>query len=128
MTTPVPTGPSWGAGTFADVPPGTIYLGSPGGISAYADQQTNAANQFLLTLGTLAASLAPPVIDPEFPTGPAAPPQIAATPPDLTPIIWVSPDIPAAFTEVLDISDVMPDPFDDAPPTLVFGTAPAAFA
>lgn len=128
MTTPVPTGPSWGGGVFADIPPGTIYLGSPGGISAYADEQTNAANNFLLQLGTLASNLVPPVINPEFPTGPDAPAQITADPPALTPIVWTSPDIPAAFTEVLDVTDLMPDPFDDAPPTLVFGTAPAVFS
>ena len=126
--TDVPTGPSWGGGVFADVNPGTIYLGSPAGISAYADKQTDAANNYLLTLGTLSASLTPPVISPVFPTGPSAPAQLATTPPTLQTIVWTSPDAPASFTETLDVSDIMPDPFDDEPPTLNFGSAPAPFS
>src|SRR4051812_17367021 len=120
--------PGWGGAASGDVDPGAIYLGSPAGISAYADQQTDAANNFILTLGTLAASLAPPVIDPVFPAGPAAPPQLTATRPDLQVIAWTSPNAPAAFTENLDVTDLMPDPFDDEPPVLSFGAAPAAFS
>jgi hypothetical protein len=120
--------PDWNGGLPGDVNPGTIYLGSPSGISAYADQQTDAANNYLLTLGTLSASLTPPVISPVFPTGPSAPPQITAVRPELQAIVWTSPDAPAIFTEVLDVSDVMPEPFDDAPPTLNFGSAPAPFS
>jgi hypothetical protein len=29
---------------------------------------------------------------------------------------------------VLDVTDVMPEPFDDEPPALSFGAAPAAFS
>jgi hypothetical protein len=68
------------------------------------------------------------VIDPVFPSGPSAPPQITATRPALQTIVWTSPDAPATFTEVLDVSDIMPDPFDDSPPTLNFGSAPVAFS
>lgn len=120
--------PGWQGSNPDTVDPSVIYLGSPSGISAYADQQTDAANNFLLTLGTLAGSLTPPVIDPIFPAGPTAPPQIVADAPTLQPIVWISPDAPAAFTENLDVTDVMPDPFDDDPPVLNFGTAPAAFS
>lgn len=105
-----------------------LFLGDPAGISAYADQQTDAAHNFLLTLGTLASALTPPVIDPIFPAGPSAPAQITAAPPTLQAIVWTSPNAPPAFTENLDVSDVMPDPFDDEPPTLAFGTAPAPFS
>jgi hypothetical protein len=120
------TSPGWnGLPTPSD---GTFYLGDPAGISAYAAQQTDAANTYILTLGQLTANLTPPVINPEFPVGPAAPAQITAERPDLQVIAWVSPDAPPAFVEDLDVSDVMPDPFDDAPPTLIYGSAPAAFS
>jgi hypothetical protein len=105
-----------------------LFLGDPAGISAYADQQTDAANAYLLRLGDATANLTPPVINPEFPTGPSAPPQLTSTAPTFQPIVWTSPDAPAAFTEVLDVTDVLPDPFDDEPPTLSFGSAPAAFS
>jgi hypothetical protein len=119
----------WTAYPPVTVPPADPnYLGDPIGISAYAHEQTDAANAYLLSLGTLSASLTPPVIDPEFPTGPSAPPQITSTPPTFQTIVWTSPDAPPAFTEVLDVTDVMPEPFDDDPPTLNFGSAPAAFS
>jgi hypothetical protein len=109
-------------------PPTNIYLGSPTGISAYADAQTDAAHTYLLQLGVLTASLAPPTITPEFPSGPSAPPQITADPPELQTIVWVSPDPPASFTETLNVDDILPDPFDDNPPTLSFPAAPTAFS
>jgi hypothetical protein len=103
---------------------GVIYLGDPTGISAYADQQTDAANTFLLQLGTLAANLTAPLIEPVFPAGPDAPALESPTAPTLQTVVWTAPDAPPVFTETLDVSDVMPEPFDDSPPTLVFGTAP----
>jgi hypothetical protein len=108
--------------------PDTTSLGSPLGITAYANEQTDAANAFLLTLAQAATNLAPPVITPEFPTGPSAPAQLTTTPPPFQAIVWTSPDAPAEFTEVLDVTDVMPEPFDDEPPALSFGAAPAAFS
>jgi hypothetical protein len=114
----------WGGST---APPDYIILGSPMGISAYADQQTDAANAYLLTLGNLSASLTPPVIDPVFPTGPTTPGQLTATMPTFQPVVWTSPDAPAAFTENLDVTDIMPAPFDDDPPLLVFPSAPTDF-
>lgn len=101
-----------------------IYLGNPTGISAYADQQTDAANAFLLQLGQAAAGLAPPVINPNFATGPSAPGLVTTNPPAMQTIVWTAPSAPAAFTDTLDVSDLMPEPFDGTPPTLVFGTAP----
>lgn len=108
--------------------PGSIFLGNPVGISAYADQQTDAANTFLLRLGDAAASMVPPTIEPVFPDGPDAPPQLTVERPELQVIAWTSPAAPAVFTENLDVSDVMPEPFDDDPPALLFPTAPVAFS
>lgn len=113
---------------FTGRDPEVLYLGNPAGISAYAEQQTDAANTYLLRLGDATANLTPPTITPIFPGGPSAPIQLTSTMPTFEPIVWTSPSAPAAFTEVLDITSVMPDPFDDEPPVLSFGSAPAAFS
>jgi hypothetical protein len=104
-----------------------IYLGNPAGISAYADMQTDAANVYLLSLGAATAGLAPPVITPEFPTGPATPAISIVPPPTMTEVIWTAPDAPADFTENLDVDSFMPEPFTEEAPELFFGTAPAEF-
>lgn len=101
-----------------------IYLGNPAGISAYADQQTDAANVYLLRLGDAAAGLAPPVINPEFPTGPDAPALATAEPPEMQPIVWTAPDAPDEFTGELNVDDIMPVPFDEDAPELIFATVP----
>lgn len=117
-----------GLTSYFDPPEGhTVYLGDPTGISAYASQQTNSANAYIIQLGALSASLAPPVISSEFPDAGIAPALISATPPTMEPVLWTAPDAPAAFTSVLDIGDFMPAPFDEDPPELLFGTAPTAF-
>lgn len=107
--------------------PEILYLGDPAGISAFAEAQANAANTYLLKLGDASAALTPPTIDPEFPVGPAAPGQLISEIPTFQPIVWTSPDAPPAFTENLDVTDIMPEPFDSAPPVLSFATAPAEF-
>lgn len=101
-----------------------IYLGNPTGISAYADQQTDAANAYLLRLGDATAGLAPPVIDPEFPTGPSAPALVTATPPTMEPIVWTAPDAPEQFTGEINIDDLLPAEFDEDAPELIFGAVP----
>lgn len=104
-----------------DVP---IYLGNPIGISAYADQQTDAANAFLLRLGDATAGLEPPQITPEFPTGPEAPAQLATNLPEFTEVVWTSPTAPSFFVGELNVDDILPEPFDEEAPQLVFPTAP----
>lgn len=119
--------PTWGSPAPGVDPNAPIYLGNPTGISAYADQQTDAANVFLLRLGDAVANLQPPSITPEFPTGPDAPPQLTVDAPTLQTVVWTSPTAPPAFTETIDIGAVMPDPFDDEPPVLSFAAAPTPF-
>jgi hypothetical protein len=80
----------WPDSAFTPLDP--TYLGDPHGISAYAHEQTDAANGFLLQLGTLAGSLAAPSIVAEFPTNPSAPPQLTTVAPTLMPIVWTSPE------------------------------------
>jgi hypothetical protein len=120
-------GPIYQRPEYAD-PNAPIYLGNPVGISAYADQQTDAANTFLLRLGEAVAGLQPPTIDPDFPAGPSAPGQLTVTAPTFQPVVWTSPSAPSSFTEELDVTSVMPDPFDEEPPVLSFAAAPAPFS
>jgi len=109
-------------------PNAPIYLGSPVGISAYADQQTDAAHEYLLRLGDATAGLMPPTITPEFPTGGAAPALSVPTPPTFQTTVWTAPGIPTSFTDVLEFEDLEVEPFDDDPPVMNFGTAPTAFS
>lgn len=104
--------------------PSIIQLGSPSGISAYADQQTDAANAFLLRLGDATAGLTPPTIEAVFPAGPVAPNISLPAPPTMTAIVWTAPDAPPQFTGELTIDDLVPAPFEVDAPTLVFGSAP----
>lgn len=114
--------------TPARDPNSPIYLGNPTGISAYADQQTDAANSYLLRLGDATAGLAPPVISPEFPSSPAAPALTVDVPPTLQEVVWTAPDAPAAFTATLDVDDFLIDAFEEDPPELIFDTAPTLSA
>jgi hypothetical protein len=94
---------------------------------AYAYRETDAANSFLLKLGSLAGSLTPPTINPNFPSSPAAPPLSLPAPPVGASIVWTAPSLPSAFSGSITVDDILPAPFEDDPPTLVFGVAPAAF-
>ncbi len=116
------------SGALLTPPPDPIFLGGVAGISAYADQQTNAANTYLLRLGDASAALVPPVINPIFPAGPSAPGQLTQPAPTLQTVVWTSPNAPPDFTDVLDVTSVLPAPFDAQPPVLAFGSAPAAFS
>lgn len=118
------TGLSLRANSSAKDPTSPIYLGNPVGISAYADQQTDAANSYLLRLGDATAGLAPPVISPEFPAGPSAPALTVDVPPVLQEVVWTAPAAPSAFTASLDIADFLVDAFEEDPPELIFDTAP----
>jgi hypothetical protein len=97
---------------------------SPSDYVAYANNRTDAATNFLLSLGQLAGSLTPPVIDVVFPSSPSAPPLTVPEPPEGATIVWTAPALPAAFTESITIDDVLPAPFEDNPPELIFGTVP----
>lgn len=110
-----------------ELPPGSPYLGDPIGISAFADMQATAANNYILSLSALTTSLTPPVINPEFPTGGSAPAVEIPTVPAFAQPVWTAPSLPADFTEVLDIGDLAVEPFDADPPALIIGSPPTAF-
>lgn len=97
------------------------------GITAYAHGRVFVVDEYISKLASEVLTLQAPSITPVFPVGGTAPAISVPTPPTLTTPVWVSPDIPVAISEVLDTSDLEIAPFDDTPPTLVFGTAPANF-
>lgn len=94
----------------------------------FARERTTVVDQFVANLATLVLDLVPPVITPEFPTGPAIPAIEIPEPPTFEAPVWVAPALPAAFTGELDVDDLEIAPFDAAPPALNFGTAPAEFS
>jgi hypothetical protein len=96
----------------------------PGTYVAYAQTETDAANSFLLRLGALAGALVPPVIDPVFPSAPAAPAIAIPEPPTGNTIVWTAPGLPTAFSGTVTIDDILPAPFEDDPPDLIFGAVP----
>lgn len=97
-------------------------------LQAFAQERVDVVDEFVGNLSTLVLSLVPPVINPEFPTGPSVPAIEIPTPPTFEAPVWVAPSFPTAFSEILDVSDLELEPFDSSPPTLNFGTAPADFA
>jgi len=91
---------------------------------AYAADRTDAASNYILTLGSLSADLNPPTIEPEFPTGPSAPTPITVEAPEFQTIAWSAPGLPVAFDGTLTIDDLIPEPFEDEAPVLSFPAAP----
>ena len=102
-------------------------LGDPGSISGTARDEINAVRDFVVQLGSITAGMASPIITPTFSSVTAPAVSIVATP-DFQTVLWESPAAPSAFTDTLTITDLMPAPFDDAPPALTFGSAPTAFS
>lgn len=79
-------------------------------------------------LSNLAASLTAPVINPVFPSGPSAPAIATTTQPSLISFTWNVPGAPDAFVGTLNVDPYLPDTFDERPPVLQFGAAPAGFS
>jgi hypothetical protein len=96
----------------------------PGQYIAYADGEISAANSYLIKLAEATANLGAPVIDPQFPTNPATPTLSLPVAPAGSAIVWSAPGLPAAFTDSLNVDDIMPAPFDEDPPELIFGSVP----
>lgn len=97
-----------------------------GDIVAFAFQQATGAEEYIIELGNLSSDLNPPTIEPEWPQVDAAPVPITTSPPDFENVVWTMPALPSEFTATLDdIDGLLPEPFDDDPPTLIFGTPPA---
>jgi flagellar biosynthesis chaperone FliJ len=91
---------------------------------AYAYGRTAAVDNHLLKLGQLSGSLVPPTISANFLPAPAAPALSLAEPPVGIPIVWSAPALPQAFSGDISVNDLLPAPFDEVAPALVFGSAP----
>jgi hypothetical protein len=107
---------------------GTLIIGDANTMYAYAQERTEAAENYIVALGQASAGLAPPTINPVFPDTPAAPSISIPEPPALETVIWSLPGLPDDFSESLTIDNLLPAPFDGDPPVLAFPAAPAAFA
>lgn len=104
------------------------FDGQPNYWYQIALQEVAATNSYLTALANATMGLNPPSITPVWPTTPPAPTLAGTTLPTFQEVIWEMPNIPTAFTGSLTLGDYMPAPFDDNPPELVYGTAPADFA
>lgn len=102
-------------------------LNTANGITAYAHQRVDAVDAFVNNLTNSILTLVAPSITPQFPTVDAAPALASSQAPTVVTPTWSAPGLPAAFSQTLDISSLGVEPFDDNPPTLVFGVAPGAF-
>lgn len=89
----------------------------------YATQAFNA----LTELKNSATSISIPYITPPSITIPAAPGVVEVSPPSFETITWSLPPPPATFNQDLNVDALLPDPFDESPPTLVFAGAPSSF-
>jgi hypothetical protein len=101
---------------------------SPDSAINFAQQAANAAYSYISQLGVVTAGLAPPVITPVFPTPPAAPGLLTTAQPSLQPVLFTPPAPPTPLGAVLNIDNLLPDTFDENPPVLMFGNAPAPFS
>lgn len=103
------------------------FDGQPNYWYQIALQEVAATNNYLVALANATVGLNPPVINPVFPTTPAAPPLLAADPPTLQEVIWELPALPSQFNGTLDLGNYLPEAFDENPPVLAYGTPPADF-
>lgn len=101
---------------------------SPDQAINFADAAAQTAYNYMAQLGVVTAGLQPPVITPVFPTPPAAPAAAQPSLPSTQAVIVTPPTAPTALTTQLSVDSLLPAPFDEAPPQLLFGTAPAPFA
>ena len=115
-----PTGP-YGALIINGLP-------SSAGVEALALNQVTKANDYLVTLGVASSALVPPVITPVFPAGGVAPLPVTLPQPNFSTVVWTAPGLPDQFNQTLNTNNIMPAPFDTAPPVLSFGSAPVPFS
>lgn len=100
-------------------------------LSGYSNIAFTAINQSSTSstaLNAIIDSLIPPTYTPVFPSNPGAPVPLTSSPPTLQPVVWNMPSPPTAFVGEVDIDSLLPEPFDEAPPVLTFGSAPTAFS
>lgn len=99
---------------------GIISGGSQEGASEYLD----AALRFAEELAEGAANINPPEIAITAPDLPDQPTLMTVDPPSLEDATWSLPNLPPTFSGELDVEGVLPEPFDQDPPSLVLGAVP----
>lgn len=102
-------------------------LGNANGIVAYAHDRVTIVDNFVSNLSNQVLTLVAPTITPQFTTVGAAPALRTETAPAISQPVWTAPGMPQAFTDALDVSGLIVEPFDAQPPVLTFGAQPAAF-
>lgn len=105
----------------------SLVTSSASGVVSFAHSRTAYVDQFVANMQNSVLSLVAPTIAPQFPTGGSAPALSVPEPPPFSTPVWVSPDIPTAFTEALDTSDLEIPAFDIDMPTITYGTPPTPF-
>lgn len=113
--------------SFTPVPYLQPQMRSPDQAINFAQSAANVAYSYMTQLGLVTADLSPPSITPVFPSPPAAPAPVQTATPAMQPVMITPPVAPAPFNQTLNIDAVLPAPFDEAPPVLMFGDAPAPF-
>jgi len=102
--------------------------------TGYATTALGWAQQYMVELGVASRTLTEglggiPDINPIFPNAGAAPAVQVTTPPEFLPITFAAPGVlPTPLNETLNVDAYLPAPFDEDPPALNFGSAPAAFS
>jgi len=89
-----------------------------------AEEQINLSEEYIRRLGDMVGGIEVPVINPAFPEVGGAPSITTVPMPSLDDIEWVQPPMPEAFTGTLTIDDIMPEPFEEDAPLMVFPAAP----
>ena len=102
-------------------------LGTANGLVAYAQNRMAAVDGFVTNLSSMVLSLQAPTITPVFPEGASSPAISVPSMPTLEAPVWVAPGFPQPLIKTLETGDLQVAPFDDNPPEIVYGTAPAPF-
>jgi hypothetical protein len=100
---------------------------SPDTAINFANTAQQEAYKFMAELGAATEGLQPPVITPVYPSSPTAPAVSMPSAPSTQPVIITPPTAPVVFNEPLSIDSLLPAPFDENPPELLFDTPPAPF-
>ena len=104
------------------------FLGDPAGMITIANTLVNKASDAALALSGSISGYIGPVITPDFGSPGSAPAIVIGALPEFTSAIWTSPALPSAFSGELDVTGLLPEPFDDAAPVLSFAPVPTAFS
>jgi hypothetical protein len=118
----------WNPAAPAPTAPPPLIIGDANTMYAYARERTEATNNYILSLGQATAGLAPPTINPAFPTVGEAPAISVPGPPELNTVVWSLPGLPDNFTGTLNVDDLLPAPFDGEAPVLSFPLPPDSFS